>query len=124
MSHITKTYWKWVSAYNTAPFSLGKRYPIEALTKNYTLIERQGERVHFHLKENKRIKITTANGLIVQKSYFGGGQVEGLFIEQTSRAAAEAFFNSYLEPCEATYEGEKLMLGCLDGRLGLVQLEY
>lgn len=123
MALITKTYWKWDSRYNIEPCSLGKSYAVETLQESYEQIDKEGERLIFCLKNNANIKLVIRHNIIVQKSYFRGFKVEGLAIERDVQTHVQHFLEQHLERCDQSYQGEKLILGYLDGILGVALLQ-
>ena len=124
MGLVTKTYWKWDSTYNIEKFSLGKSYPLDELIQDYDLSEkRENNKLELSLNGNSNIRILVENNIVVLKTYFRGGKVEALTIKRDFNYIVEAFIEQHLERCDESYDGEKLILGYLDGILGAVILK-
>ena len=123
MGLVTKTYWKWDSKYNVEEFSLGKTYSVDEIRMAYELIEKRDFQFEYSLKENKNVKIITKDNTIILKSYSKGGKVEGLTIERDFQHKVETSLEKHLEKCDKLHKGQKLILGYLDGILGIAILK-
>ena len=115
MGKTDMTYWKWNKKFNPEKFYLGEELNLDSVKEELKIRYSENYFEEYELKNKDSVVLRVFNQEVIAIQYFNKLPIIGqMDLQFKFFKEAETLVREYFEPCEADYEGEKLILCYLD----------